>query len=103
MIKSLREAGAEVIAFDPEAIENVKERIGDDISYASNAYDALDGADALVILTEWSVFRSPDFDIVAEKLNNKAVFDGRNLFQLSIMNELGFHYESIGRNKIINK
>jgi UDPglucose 6-dehydrogenase len=77
---------------------NVKAQIGDKIVYASSPYEALSGADFLIIATEWSEFRTPDFDLMVQKLNqNKIVFDGRNLFDVSKMTELGYYYESIGR------
>ena len=97
MIDALTEAGAEVCAFDPEAMENVKTVMGDKIEYASSVYNALENADALLIATEWSLFRSPNFSIVSEKLKEKVIFDGRNLYDPKDMNELGYHYESIGR------
>ena len=76
---------------------------GDKISYVLNHYDAIENADALVINTEWSVFRTPDFSLVSEKLNNKLIFDGRNLYDTSSMKELGYTYYSIGRENIISK
>ena len=97
LIDKLVEAGASVVAFDPEAMENVQSQIGDKIGYATNMYEAIDGADALLIVTEWSVFRSPDFEKIASLLKNKAIFDGRNLFEPSKMSKIGFHYECIGR------
>ncbi len=97
IIDKLVEAGAEVTAFDPEASENVRGVIGDKIQYADDQYTAIDGADALVICTEWSVFRNPDFDEVTSKLKNKVIFDGRNLYDLDEMKELGYYYSSIGR------
>lgn len=97
LIDKLVEAGASVTAFDPEAMENVQSQIGDKIAYASNMYEAIDGADALLIVTEWSVFRSPDFEKIASLLKNKAIFDGRNLFEPSKMKKIGFHYECVGR------
>ena len=100
MIDKLVEAGAEVVAFDPEAMDNIRETIGDKIKYASNQYEAIDGADALLIVTEWSVFRSPDFDKVKSLLNENVIFDGRNLFSLEKMKDKGFNYISIGREKI---
>jgi len=100
MIKELLLAGAKVVAFDPEAMDNVKTLHGDAIDYAENMYEALKDADALLIATEWSVFRSPDFDKVSDRLKSKVVFDGRNLFEPAQMRELGYHYESIGREKI---
>ena len=99
-INKLLELGASVSAYDPEAMDNVKEIVGDKISYAKNAYDALDGADALVIMTEWPVFRTPEFDVIEKKLKEKLIFDGRNLYELSTMEELGFTYYSIGRQYI---
>lgn len=97
MIDKLVEAGAKVIAFDPEAMENVKQTIGDKVAYATNQYGAIEGADALLIVTEWSVFRSPDFEKISSSLKEKVIFDGRNLFELDKMQELGFKYVSIGR------
>ena len=101
IIEELLQAGAQVVAFDPEAMPNVKRLLGDTISFSENAYDALNDADALLIATEWSVFRNPDFEILAQKLKNKIVFDGRNLYDLQKMIDLGFYYNSIGR-KLIN-
>mgnify|MGYP001314973529 FL=1 len=95
--------GAVVTAFDPEAMENVKQLIRDKINYSENQYDALKGADALVIATEWNEFRTPDFDQVLALLKNKVIFDGRNLFELEQMKDLGFHYESVGRAKVVSK
>jgi UDPglucose 6-dehydrogenase len=97
MIDELVSAGATVCAFDPEAMKNVKTMIGDKIDYADNQYDALKGADALIIATEWNEFRTPDFLKIVTSLKNKAIFDGRNLFDLAAIRELGFHYESVGR------
>ncbi|HEV7782654.1 MAG TPA: UDP-glucose/GDP-mannose dehydrogenase family protein [Chitinophagaceae bacterium] len=100
MIEALTSAGATVCAFDPEAMKNVEAEIGDRISYAENRYDALKGADALIIATEWNEFRTADFSKIAASLKNKAIFDGRNLFDLAMMGELGFHYESVGRRSV---
>ena len=100
IIKELLDAGATVTAFDPEAMENVKMTLGDKINFVENQYDALYEADALIICTEWSVFRSPDFDLLAKGLKEKVVFDGRNLYDLDHMNDLGFHYSSIGRETV---
>jgi UDPglucose 6-dehydrogenase len=97
LIDALTAAGATVIAFDPEAMPNVLKTIGDKIAYAKNQYDALEGADALIIATEWSEFRTPDFEMINQKLKNKVIFDGRNLFDVKFISELGYHYESIGR------
>lgn len=101
IIEDLIKAGAEVVAFDPEAVENVRALLGDKIKYATDQYEALEGADALLIATEWSVFRNPDFEKMEEVLKNKVVFDGRNLFDLQKMIDLGYYYNSIGR-KIIS-
>lgn len=99
-IKELVDAGASVVAYDPEAMENVKAILGDSIEYASNPYDTLPNADALLIFTEWQIFRNPDFDKVSSSLKENVIFDGRNLYDLSNMKELGFEYHSIGREKI---
>jgi UDPglucose 6-dehydrogenase len=100
MIEHLVENGATIVAYDPEAMENVKKLFGDKIQYAANEYEALEGADALVICTEWSAFRNPDFAKIGEKLSKKAIFDGRNLYDLDKMKELGFFYKSIGRDTV---
>ena len=100
IIDALLEAGATVSTFDPEAMKNVKELLGDKIIYAESQYDALKDADALVIATEWSEFRQPDFNKISSLLKNKVIFDGRNLFDLSQMQDLGFYYVSIGRKQI---
>ncbi len=100
IIDELSKAGASICAFDPEAMPNVKQLLGDQISYAEDAYSALDGADALLIVTEWSLFRNPDFDLMEQKLKNKVIFDGRNLYDLQKMIDLGYYYNSIGRQLI---
>ncbi|GAC1438294.1 MAG: UDP-glucose/GDP-mannose dehydrogenase family protein [Sediminibacterium sp.] len=97
LIDALTEAGATVTAFDPEAMANVKRAIGDKIQYAENQYGALENADALIIATEWSEFRTPDFEIIGSRLKQQAIFDGRNLFEVKYITDLGYHYESIGR------
>lgn len=97
MINALTAAGAVITVYDPEAMPNVKNKIGDKIKYASNQYEALAGADILVIATEWSEFRTPDFEIIEKELPSKVIFDGRNLFDVAKMKEMGYHYESIGR------
>jgi len=97
IIKELIFEGASVVAYDPEAMENVKREIGDKIFYAENQYEALRDADALVIATEWSEFRTPDFNKIKSLLKNPVIFDGRNLFELYQMEECGFHYVSVGR------
>jgi UDPglucose 6-dehydrogenase len=99
-IQILLSEGATVSVHDPEAMENVKKVLGDKITYCENQYDALGGADALFIATEWSEYRNPDFDRMGSLLKNKLIFDGRNLYSLHFINELGFNYYSIGRETI---
>lgn len=100
MIDALLKEGATVAAYDPEAMQNVKALLGDTITLTEYQYEALQDADALVIATEWSEFRTPDFDKISGLLKNKVIFDGRNLFDLKQMEDLGYHYVSVGR-KII--
>ena len=100
IIDELLSLGAEIVAYDPEAIENVKGIVGDKISYSNDEYSALENADALVICTEWGIFRNPDFDKINSLLKDRVIFDGRNLFDLNEMNERGFYYSSIGRSII---
>lgn len=97
VIRKLLDGGATVTAFDPEAMGNVKKELGDSIHYAANQYEALEGADALVICTEWNEFRIPDFKRISSLLKEQIIFDGRNLFDAETMKQHGFHYESIGR------
>jgi UDPglucose 6-dehydrogenase len=97
MIEHLLEAGAKISAYDPEAMENVKKQKNFPIEYASDQYAAIEGADALLICTEWGVFRNPDFDKMEKLLKSKVVFDGRNLYDLDKMKKLGYYYKSIGR------
>jgi len=97
LIETLLERGAKIQAFDPEAMPNVKKEIGDRIAYGNNQYEVLHNADALIIVTEWSVFRTPDFELMQRSMKNKMIFDGRNLFELEELREQGFYYESIGR------
>ncbi|RYD78743.1 MAG: UDP-glucose/GDP-mannose dehydrogenase family protein, partial [Sphingobacteriales bacterium] len=97
IIDALVKNGATVTVFDPEGMANVKGIIGDKVKYAENQYDALVNADALLIATEWSVFRNPDFDKIESILKNKVIFDGRNLYDLQKMIDLGYYYNSIGR------
>jgi UDPglucose 6-dehydrogenase len=101
MIDELVAAGATITAFDPEAMPNVQRLIGDKITYGTDEYSILEGADALLICTEWGVFRNPDFSKIKSLLKDAVVFDGRNLFDLDEMSEKGFFYSSIGR-KLIN-
>lgn len=100
MIDELLEAGAQVKAFDPEAMENVKSQYNGKIDYAEDQYDALADADALIICTEWPVFRTPDLGKMSNLLKNKLIFDGRNLYDLDTMESNGFQYRSIGRSPI---
>jgi len=100
IIRELLAAGAVVTAYDPEAMDNVRSLLADKIFFAERQYDALVDADALIIATEWSEFRTPDFTHMAALLKNKVIFDGRNLFDLVKMEELGYHYESVGRRPI---
>lgn len=101
MIDALVDAGATVSVFDPEAMANVERLLGDKVTYAPHQYECLNNADALIIATEWSVFRTPDFDKIKTTLKNSLIFDGRNLFDVTRMRELGFHYESVGRSATI--
>jgi UDPglucose 6-dehydrogenase len=96
-IEQLLAAGAKIKAYDPEAMENVRQTIGDKISYCKNQYDTLKEADALLIATEWSAFRTPDFEKMASLMKNKVIFDGRNLYTPADMKEVGYEYYSIGR------
>jgi len=100
MINALLAEGAKISAFDPEAMENVKNVMGKKMEFEENAYDVLKKADALIIMTEWAEFRSPDFERMAKLLNNKVIFDGRNVYDPVQMKELNFHYESIGRKSL---
>ena len=100
IIEKLLAMGAEISAFDPEAMENVKKQHNFSIDYAPNQYEALNNADALLIITEWQVFRTPDFEEISKRLNNKMIFDGRNLYNLDEMMEQGYYYNSIGRKLI---
>ncbi len=101
IINELLKEGAEVVAFDPEAMDNVKKVLGDKIKYGEKQYDVLDGADCLLIVTEWQAFRNPNFGKMALKLKNKVIFDGRNLFEHAELKEIGFTYISIGRNNAL--
>jgi UDPglucose 6-dehydrogenase len=98
IIDALLNEGAQLSVFDPEAMNNVKAIVGDKIEYAENQYDPLKGADALIIATEWNEFRTPNFLKIVTNLKSKVIFDGRNLFDIAAIKELGFYYESVGRN-----
>lgn len=97
MIDALVADGATISVFDPEAMQNVRNLIGDKVAYAENQYDALRDADALIIATEWNEFRTPNFSKMDASMKSKVIFDGRNLFDTSSIKEFGFYYESIGR------
>ncbi len=97
VIREMLDGGAKVSAYDPEAIENVKAIYGDQVNFTTDPYEALDDADVLLIVTEWNVFRTPDFAEMAKRMKHKVVFDGRNLYKLEQMQQLGFYYNSIGR------
>lgn len=101
-IALLTAKGAKITAYDLIAEENVKKLLGDKIKYANTMYDALEGADALFIATEWPEFKNPNFDLMAKKMKNKVIFDGRNMFPLEVADQNGFYYKSIGRKTILN-
>jgi UDPglucose 6-dehydrogenase len=100
MMQGLLKKGIKLQVFDPEAMPNIKKRFGDALTYVSSMYEALEGADALCICTEWSIFRTPDFTKVKQLLANPVIFDGRNLYNTEDMQAEGFTYISIGRSKI---
>jgi UDPglucose 6-dehydrogenase len=100
VIDFLLENGATVSAFDPEAMENVKKDYAGKIEFANTQYEALNEAEALIICTEWSEFRTPEFEKITNGLKNKVIFDGRNLYDTSMMKSMGYNYESIGRNTV---
>jgi UDPglucose 6-dehydrogenase len=97
MIEELLSKGARVRVFDPEAMDNVKKKFGDTIEYVQNMYEATKDADALIISTEWSIFRTPNFNTLKDLLNQPVIFDGRNLYDVADMKKEGFYYSSIGR------
>ena len=101
MIKELTDSGAEVISYDPEAMDNIRDLVGDKIKYSKNSLEALDSVDALLIATEWSAFRNPDFNLMHSLMKSPIIFDGRNLYSLESMEERKFYYQSVGR-KVIN-
>lgn len=102
VIDALLKKGARVTAFDPEAMENTAKKIGNQISYAKNMYEALENADALIICTEWSIFRTPDFQRVKKHLKTPLIFDGRNLYDTEDMKNEAIAYFSIGREEVVN-
>lgn len=97
MIKELLFFKAKIVAYDPAAMHNVKKILGNQIQYGSDLYEILNQADILLVCTEWEEFRNPNFDLMASKLKNKAIFDGRNLYDVSKLKEKGFYYKSIGK------
>jgi UDPglucose 6-dehydrogenase len=97
MIDKLLNHNVNIIAFDPEAMQNVKRKLGNKINFADNMYDALENADALIICTEWSIFRTPDFSKVKQRMKNPVIFDGRNLYDVAEVKKEGIIYNSIGR------
>jgi UDPglucose 6-dehydrogenase len=99
-IKLLLEKSTKIVAYDAIAEENVKRILGDRIEYAKDMYSALEGADCLLIATEWSEFKNPNFNLMAQKMNNKVIFDGRNMFSMEQIKNTGFYYKSIGRKTI---
>ena len=100
IIDKLTKAGAKVVAYDPIAMDEGKRRLGDKISYAKDQYDAVNDADALIVITEWSEFRTPNYKILSKLMKNKLVFDGRNIYEPSEMKEFNFTYYSIGRETV---
>ncbi|MFK7924673.1 MAG: UDP-glucose/GDP-mannose dehydrogenase family protein [Bacteroidia bacterium] len=102
IIKELLERGAKVKAYDPEAMEAVQTYHADlDIEFAANQYDAIAGADALLLITEWNEFRTPDFNNLNSSLKEKVIFDGRNIYDIETMEEMGYTYYSIGRRSVV--
>ena len=101
IIDKLLSLGAKVIAYDPEAINNVKALYQDKITFSDNQYDAIKNADALLIVTEWGAFRNPDFNKIKNNIKSPKIFDGRNLYNLEDMEGKGFYYESIGRKTVL--
>jgi UDPglucose 6-dehydrogenase len=97
IIEALTKIGAKIKAYDPEAMSNVKAQIGDKITYAENQYQALAGSEALIIATEWSEFRTPDFELMIKLLKFKVVFDGRNVLDSNYLKKYNFKYFGVGR------
>lgn len=102
IIEKLLEEGANVKVYDPVAMNEAKHKLGDKVAYSNDAYDTLLDADALLVITEWPEFRIPNFRVIGRLLKNKVIFDGRNIYEASEMNEIGFTYYSIGRPSVIN-
>ncbi len=102
MIKELISIGANIVVYDPEAITNIRNIFGDKITYALDGYGALENVDALLIATEWSAFRNPDFNYMESKMKLPIIFDGRNLYEINAMEKRPFYYQSIGRRTVNN-
>jgi UDPglucose 6-dehydrogenase len=100
-IEILLQKGAKIVAYDNIAEENVRKIVGDKIEYAKDMYSALEDADCLLIATEWSEFKNPNFELMASKLKSKAIFDGRNMFSMEQVENTGFFYKSIGRKTVL--
>ncbi len=101
ILQELLDHGATIKAYDPEAMENIRAQFGEQIQLVNDAYEAIIDVDALVVITEWSVFRTPNFEVMKSLMNQPVIFDGRNLYEVDYMEEKGFYYESIGR-RIVN-
>lgn len=97
IINELTKAGAKIQAFDPKAVDSAKSIFGDSIKYSESAYEALEGADALILATEWNEFRNPDFELIKNKLKSPLIFDGRNQYNVETMKKYGFDYICVGR------
>jgi len=97
VIEALLAQGAAVRAYDPKAMTAARRVLGDRVTFCGRSYDAAEGADALVIATEWNEFREPDFDRIRTLMRHPAIFDGRNIYNPAQLRELGFHYQGIGR------
>ncbi len=102
IIEKLLEAGASVVAYDPVAMEEGKRILGDKIEFAKDEYESCIDADAMILVTEWSEFRSPNFKVLKKLLRNKIIFDGRNIYDTAEMAEMGFTYYAIGRKPVIS-
>jgi UDPglucose 6-dehydrogenase len=96
-VNKLLEQGFKIRAYDPEAGLTAKTALGNKVEILENGYDALDGADALVILTEWQEFRNPDFEVIVKTLKRAVIFDGRNLYDFDVVKKAGIEYHSVGR------
>jgi UDPglucose 6-dehydrogenase len=103
IINELINKGCKISVYDPEALDNLKKTFRDKVEYHTDIYSPLNDADALMILTEWSLFRTPDFEKIASLMKQKVIFDGRNLYNLEQLEDFGFYYNSIGRKTVIAK